>query len=290
VVKIARLAAAIAAASALGATALSAGAAAPKPTRDVSRNWAGYAVTGRSFTKVTATWTQPSVTCGPGDRGARFSVWVGLGGYVGGAQGLEQTGVSSDCNSISNRPEFYAWYEVTPAPGIRVRHVRVRAGDTITATVEVGASGTTVDFRLQNRTRRWSFRKRLPVDGPNLSSAEWIAEAPAGCTPVRCGSQRLANFGSLRVRKIATVAGGHEGRILDPGWQAIAIRQAPSSHHAYVTGSTAGAAPRALAADGAAFTLVWQPNAVSEQPGREQPSTKPVDPLIAGPRQRLDNS
>src|SRR5207244_3633176 len=134
---------------------------------------------------------------------------------------------------------------------------RVEAGDTISATVEVDRAQTSVHFRIENRTRGWRLSRRLPVSSPNLASAEWIVEAPAGCNRLRCGSMRLADFGSVRLARVATVGNGHRGTILDRRWRATAIDLTPSARHAYFTGSTAGAVPTALAADGAAFTVAW---------------------------------
>jgi hypothetical protein len=286
-VKIARVFAAIATATGLGAAAHSAGARAPRLVQDVSTNWGGYAVTypagTGSFTSVTATWTQPTVSCATGDAGARAAVWVGLGGYRRGTHGLEQAGVSSDCNGRTNLPEYYAWYELTPRSGVVVKQLEIRGGDTMRVTVSVNRARTRAVFQLDNRTRALRYTRAVAVSTPNLSSAEWIVEAPSGCNGVRCGWVRLANFGSVALRKVATTGNGHRGTILDRRWQATAIRMAPSRRQTYSTGSTAGAAPRALAADGSAFRIAWRPNAASDEPGRAEPSTKPVNPLLAGP-------
>src|SRR5436309_16057643 len=83
--------------------------AAPTAGIDVSSNWSGYAVTGvgstatvastsMSFTDVTATWTQPTAACTPG-QSASAAIWVGLGGYTVGSNALEQAGTAADCSS-----------------------------------------------------------------------------------------------------------------------------------------------------------------------------------------------
>jgi hypothetical protein len=285
-VRIARLVAAIAVATSMGAAAQSAsGFAGARPAKRVSSNWAGYAVTesaGASFRSVTATWKQPKVTCGADDAGARSSVWVGLGGNSPDARGFEQIGSSSDCSATTDRPHYYVWHEVWPVPEVVVGQFEIEAGDTITATVVVNRAGTEMVFTITNRTRGLRFTMRQFVSTPDLSSAEWIVEAP-GCG-VGCETPRLANFGSVSFTNIAAVGNGHKGTILDRSWQATALRLRPSLHHAYSTGSTAGAAPKALAADGTSFTVAWQPHAVSGQPSLPEPAPKPVSPLIAGPR------
>jgi hypothetical protein len=281
--KIGRTLAAIALATGLGATAESVSAGGPRPVRDASRNWAGYAVThlvdGSSFTSVTATWRQPVVTCGPGDAGARAAIWIGLGGYRPGSRSLEQAGVSSDCSLWTNRPHYYAWYEIPPAGGVIVDGYPVQGGDAMTVTVDVNRARTHVSFELRNRTRGWQFRRAVPVRSPSVSSAEWIVEAPQSCRGMHCAWPRLADFGSVRLARIGTVGDGHAGTILDPHWQATAIRLTPSKLHAYVTGSRAGAAPMGLAADGSAFTLAWSRIAVEPPP---RPAKRP-NPLLAGP-------
>src|SRR5438034_1324789 len=72
------------------------------------------------------------------------------------------------------------------------------AGGTLTA--EVHADGTTVTLQLHDVTTGQSFSTQLTVADPDLSSAEWIAEAPASCSPFNpngCTIQPLANFGTV---------------------------------------------------------------------------------------------
>jgi hypothetical protein len=281
-VKIGRILATIAVAIGVGATAGFAVAQGPEPIKAVSRNWAGYAVThaagNKLFTSVRASWIQPYVTCGRGDAGARAAIWVGLGGYRPGSAGLEQAGVSSDCGLWSNRPHYYAWYEIPPLAGVILDAYPVQAGDAMSAQVEVNRARTKVFFRLRNRTRGWAFEKTIAVRAPSLSSAEWIVEPPVRCNNTHCGVPGLANFGEVRLADVATVVNGHLGTILDPRWHATAIRLAPSRVHAALTGSTAGATPGDLTRDGAGFTVDWLPKAVFAGP-----KPKPLNPLFAGP-------
>src|SRR6188472_3762174 len=79
-----------------------------KVTNSTSTNWSGYAATGRTFTSVSASWTQPTAIC----TGASYSsFWVGLDGD--GSSTVEQTGSSADCSS-AGVPSYYAWYEMYP--------------------------------------------------------------------------------------------------------------------------------------------------------------------------------
>jgi hypothetical protein len=267
IVRIARLVAAIAVATGMGAADL---AFAGAPGNDVSPNWAGYAVTKASFRSVSATWKQPTVRCGTNDRGARSSVWVGLGGYGRGSHTLEQIGSASDCGVTTGRPRYYAWYEIPPAPGI-VLQLPVAAGDIISAKVAVNGAGTLALFTIENRTRGVGYTTSEPVRKPDLSSAEWIVEAPSRCG-AGCGTPRLADFGSVSFTQVAAFSAGHVGTIVDRSWQATAVRMLPSL--------LAGAAPKALAPDGTSFTVVWQGGGSSTP----APAAKPASPLVAGPR------
>src|SRR6185369_1208757 len=47
-----------------------------------STNWAGYAVAGSRYTSVSASWTQPAVSCTSTNTWSSF--WVGLDGYNSG--------------------------------------------------------------------------------------------------------------------------------------------------------------------------------------------------------------
>src|SRR5512140_1462871 len=74
--------------------------AAPSALADVvsSSHWAGYAVhrAGIRFTKVLATWTQPSAQC-PSGQGPYPALRAGLGGYHAISDAPEQIGTEVDC-------------------------------------------------------------------------------------------------------------------------------------------------------------------------------------------------
>jgi hypothetical protein len=240
-----------------------------------SANWAGYAVsdsttlaTGTTdpaqtaplqFTSVTATWKVPKVTCSADTSPAFSAFWVGLGGYSDGAQALEQIGVDADCTRDAE-PTYYAWYELVPAPSVHLT-LKVQGGDTVTASVNV--SGTDVLVQVKNRSRRTSFTRHLPMANPDLSSAEWIAEAPSSCSNVgECHVLPLANFGSVGFTRIATIANAHGGTLTDPTWSAAALTLVPHTRGGAFFGvpgdaGKAGAAPAAYPADGRGFSVGW---------------------------------
>jgi hypothetical protein len=233
----------------------------------VSANWSGYALqdvnaVGLQFTSVTGTWTVPAVTCKSASS-ASAAFWVGLGGSSDSATGLEQTGTGADCSNGTAR--YYAWYEIIPAAAVELP-LKVKPGDQITTSVNV--NGTTVLVQIKNRTRKTSFTKALQVAEPDLSSAEWIAEAPSACSSVgRCTILPLANFRTVTFTRAATIASGHPGTLTDPTWATDDISLVPQSSDRFFatrsSSSTAGARPGALSSDGRSFGVSWLANASS---------------------------
>ena len=235
----------------------------------VSSNWAGYAVTGTSagslptsYTDVTGSWVAPKVSCTAGT--ASYSAfWVGLGGFSQDSQALEQIGTESNCNT-GGQAVYAAWYEIVPAPSIPIK-MTIAPGDRITAAVLV--QGTQVTLQLTNATRHVRVTRRVAVPQPDLTSAEWIAEAPSTCsTSGRCRTLPLANFGSVAFGRSAATGDGHAGTIAEPIWSSTQIvlgGPTAGSFGPYAGGQPSqglpGAAPGTLSADGRAFTVAWQP-------------------------------
>jgi peptidase A4-like protein len=244
--------------------------------KESSTNWAGYSVMSldpanpTTFTSVTGTWTQAAAACSTGHGSAASAVWVGLGGYSTSSQALEQIGTDADCSG-SGRASYYAWYELVPEPPVNLRFP-INPGDTITTSVNV--SGNAVLLQIKDRTRGTVFTKRATTSAIDLTSAEWIAEAPSSCSRSSdCTPLPLANFGSVGFSHIATIGNSHPGTLTDPSWTAVPIQLVPRAgggfypgqNRRYVTqNSTAGtSAPAGLTADGRAFTLSWVSNANS---------------------------
>jgi hypothetical protein len=243
-------------------------------TLQVTTNWSGYAVTSPSttYTSVTATWRQPRVTCTAADAGSSSAFWVGLGGYAETSQALEQAGTSSDCDRDTGRATYYAWYELLPDPSVTVSTLKVLAGDVITTSVNAVDGG--ILMQIKNRTRHTTFTKKLAFASPDLTSAEWIAEAPSSCSSAdRCVPIPLSNFGSVSFERIAALGNGVGGTLLvNPGWSTIPIQLVPTSGRGFFPGrfrfggassSTAGAAPDPASADGRSFVVRWSANATA---------------------------
>jgi hypothetical protein len=226
----------------LGHSSLPAGGA----VRTVSPHWAGYVTTGGSFTEVQATWVQPQVRCDRPDSSASF--WIGLGGATANATGLEQIGTSADCSS-NFLPSYSAWYELIPVPAAPVElPITVSPGETVSATVAVREGA--VMLAIRNISTGEASAVETVVDDVDLSSAEWIAEAPSACV-MHCATLPLADFGAVSFREASAVAAAHAGAIRDSAWVAHPMKL-------FTTRRRPAALPSALAADGASFTVRWR--------------------------------
>ncbi len=159
-------------------------------------NWGGYAATGSGFTSVSATWSQPSVTCN--STSDIYAPWVGIDGY--GSSTVEQTGVQTDCSSGS--PVNSMWYEMYPAGPVypSASTHPVQAHDTIKATVTY--NGSAFVLTLQNVTRGWTFTTTQTARRAKRVSAEVIIEAP--------GTPHYPNFGTISFTS-ATINGASLG-------------------------------------------------------------------------------
>ena len=234
-----------------------------------SSNWAGYAVhrAGVSFRGVAASWRQPSASCQPGH--PTFSaMWVGLGGYRASANALEQVGTELDC-ARSGRALSSAWYELVPSASRPIR-MRLAPGDLIRASVSV--EGSAVSLAIDDVTRRRGFRRTVPASSLDLTSAEWIVEAPSDCSSAwACVTLPLANFGSAAFTGAqAESAAARWGPIAAIGWRWTRIRlSAPGSR--YVTDARSGSAsatatPSGLQARGSAFSVTYSRSPAGAEP------------------------
>jgi hypothetical protein len=239
-------------------TACGALAAAPAALADTgdSSNWAGYAVHGTQFHEVSATWRQPAVSCVRG-HDSYSAYWVGLGGFSAGSQALEQVGTEADCG-LDGRPTLSAWYEMVPAASMPVE-MTVTPGDTIEAQVTV--AGNRATLVLRDRTRHERFHTTVASRQIDVSSAEWVVEAPSDCI-TSCLTLPLANFGTAAFGSArAQAASGHWGSVSDPAWSATRIRLSPAGAHftaVHPGNRTTGAAvPSALSNGGTAFSVAF---------------------------------
>jgi Peptidase A4 family len=247
-------------AGALVSAAVLAGAPAAMANTTRSTNWAGYAIhrAGVSFRQVSATWIEPGASCVPG-RPSYSAVWVGLGGYNPSSDSLEQTGTEIDCNA-AGKVVSSAWFELVPAPS-KIVSLPVDPGDAVRATVTV--TGHQVVIELDNLTRHRSFQRTLHASTVDVSSAEWIVEAPSECvSQFACRALPLADFGSVSFSSAtATARSGAVGTIANHRWSRTRIDLIAGSQRLIVarnTSDVAGtAAPSALQSRGSAFNVTY---------------------------------
>jgi hypothetical protein len=152
------------------------------------------------------------------------------------------------------------WYELVPAASVKIKF-KVFPGNVVAASVKV--NGTQATLQIKNLTRRTKFTKKLRISAPDLSSAEWIAEAPSACNNSgRCIQLPLANFGTISFSRAATTAAGHAGTIEDPNWALTAFNliEEPGVLAGPIAAQASpnGAAPSALSSNGASFAVAWQ--------------------------------
>jgi hypothetical protein len=93
-----------------------------------STNWAGYAVTGATYTSVASNWVEPEVAC---TSDGIVGFWIGLDGW--GSRSVEQDGTGVDCSNGS--PQQFAWWETYPENSIQVYGAPVAAGDRMSSEV-----------------------------------------------------------------------------------------------------------------------------------------------------------
>jgi hypothetical protein len=224
-----------------------------------SSNWAGYAIARTdttsgaptSFHAVSGSWTAPKARCSAGQP-SYSAFWIGLGGASATSRALEQIGTSADCTA-RGKPVYYAWYEVVPAAAVTTK-LKIFPGDKLHAIVAV--NGTSVTLRIQDLTRRTTLTKRLSVPETDVSSAEWIAEAPSSCSGSgRCHVLPLTDFGTVQFTSgLAVTSDGRTGAIASSEWDATPIRLVPDQLAS--TGQVA--VPSVLGADGGSFSVTAQ--------------------------------
>ena len=204
-----------------------------------STNWAGYADTGSSFSKVAASWTEPSATCsGSAEQLAAF--WVGIDGYA--SSSVEQDGTLIEC--YRGRAYQYTWWEMYPTNSIQVVGSTAAAGDAITSVVT--RSGTSYTLTVTDATHTAdSFTTTQTCSSCANTSAEWIAEAPSSGSSV----EPLADFGSWTASGASVTEGSTSGTI--SSFTDDEITMIDSSKRVK-------AQPGSLNGNGSSFSVTWE--------------------------------
>lgn len=236
-------------AAVLGATLVAPPPAPAAGTQSVlSSNWAGYAVTGRTFRRVTGSWRVPTPTCSAKRTSA--SAWIGLGGYRKSSEALEQVGTDVDC-SAAGHASYSAWYELVPAY-TKTISMRIHPGDRMAGSVTV--RGKRISVVLRNRTTGKRYAHTARMSAPDRTSAEWIVEAPESCAS-SCHELPLAKFAPIRFAGArATTTAGRRRSISAGGWPVKRLRMSQAASGSTVTHpSNRGARATSLWPGGTAF-------------------------------------
>ena len=133
-----------------------------------SSNWAGYALERGPYQSVSARWTVPHISA---TRIGFSAIWIGVDGVSDG--NLIQTGTEQDIRN--GRATYFAWWEILPAPAVRITSFTVRPGDHMSATISQASAGRWRIAISDARTGGFTSVRRY---GGRGSSVEWIEEAP----------------------------------------------------------------------------------------------------------------
>lgn len=171
--------------------------------------WSGYIVASdiqnRSpvVSSVSASWTVPEIKSS--ENNTFSGVWIGIGGY--GEDTLIQAGTEQEC--IDGKFVYYAWYELLPDYLVRIPNIRIRPGDTVTASISlVNENTNTWSIEIADVTRGERFKKTVVYNSSRLS-AEWIVERPK----VNGTISTLADFGNVTFTECKTTINGITGAI-----------------------------------------------------------------------------
>jgi hypothetical protein len=233
-------------------------------TTVVSPRWAGYVATRLAaapsvFTGAVGTWKHPRPSCTRGDHSSAAAIWVGIGGYDGSTQVLQQIGTTAGCDS-RGKPVNTAWFAVLPYPAHNIL-LKVNPGDTLTGVVTVLPTATRL--QLVNRTRKWAFVRTITAGAPDTTSAEWIVEPPMNCVRRTCRQAELTNFDSVTFSEISLVADGQAGTLSTSASTVTAIELGRVSSTRRPSRATATPGP--IDVHGASFTITWSASAHTEQ-------------------------
>jgi Peptidase A4 family len=204
-----------------------------------STNWAGYADTGSSFSKVSGSWTEPTGKSS-GSTTSLAAFWVGIDGYS--SDSVEQDGTLIE--SYEGTVYYYDWWEIYPENDVQTV-ATVDPGDHITSTVTRSGDSYTLSVTDSTHTAD-SFSTTQTYAGAADSSAEWIAEAPSGSS----GVYPLTDFGSWTDSSSTVTEGSTAG----------VISSFTDDEITQINGDTGAVEdqPGALNSSGNGFTATWK--------------------------------
>ena len=207
-------------------------------------NWSGYAdvnTKGNTYTKVSANWTLPKVTCNANTAGGYGEFWVGLDGYHNNT--VEQAGTRIVC-ATSTKVYYVAWWEMYPGGIVLVNHA-LKAGDKITGSVTV--TGTRYTLAITDHTRpavSFSVTRTCAKSMCADASADWVVESHVVSDEVP-----LPDYGTLTFTNASTTSGTKTGTISSFPHVAITAVDTTGKVNASVSKLTDG---------GTTFSDIWR--------------------------------
>jgi hypothetical protein len=208
-----------------------------------SFNWSGYAdtsTTSQEFTKVSGSWTAPSVTCSAEDQ--ITSDWVGLDGFNSGT--VEQLGTIGWC--YKGTATYFTWYEMYPAGTVEVG-LTLKPGDKIAASVT--RTGTSYALKLTDSTTTGNNISKTATCALATcldTSAEWISERPS----FSIGVVPQAHYNAFKITSGAQTSGGKSGTIgTGPGVNAVTMVDATDAYNLNTVSTLTG---------GNSFSTTWK--------------------------------
>jgi hypothetical protein len=153
----------------------------------------------------------------------------------------------------------------------------VHPGDTIAASVTVRGRSVVLRMRDLSTGARFSIRRR--PHAVDVSSAEWIVEAPSSCLGARpCATLPLTDFGSTSFFAATATARHRTSPPQGPGWSvtALELRQGTSAMNLQQgrSGAASVAAVSAVPSPlgrGGAFSVTWVAGPGGAQVGEPAP-------------------
>ena len=186
-----------------------------------STNWWGYnqgvLEPGKSaFHSVTANWTVPRASQHKKGEDEYSSTWAGIGGgcldtnCTATDNTLIQAGTEQDV--IGGKPEYSAWWEIIPAPGITITSMKVVPGDRMHLDIhEVVTNSEVWSITLTNVSRRQTFSQTVPY-ASTYGTAEWVNETPLIIGTDSTGFAALPNL-TKTVFDLGTANGANPGLV-----------------------------------------------------------------------------
>lgn len=222
-------------------------------------NWAGYIAASdlinpqQIVTSVSAAWIVPTVNVSALNN-TFTAVWIGIGGYFDNT--LIQVGTEQD--SLGDRGDYSAWFELLPQFAITIDTITVSPGDQMNASIQLIDPATDQwSIYIEDVTKGQTFQNAVYYSSYRLS-AEWIVERPTTGRQLSI----LADVGTVVFDNCQVTMGSQNGSIISfPFIQSVMYEMVHNT-----TGIVQLAAVSDLVNGGSSFSVETSPSRVPELP------------------------